>query len=300
MRLSGCLLLFLPVVTLAFPIGSVTASSAFSQAVSSKTRAFGSIEPSQSRLNDQTQSVATPILQTINRQKCGIAKEIKFLPPTKRQPTPKAERIALEEPRLRCGGTKTEDGRYAVAVVPQSTFSRTTTPYPTFFFYIPFTSVKEAVFTLASAADSHPYYETKLQLKGERGIIRFQLPGDAPHLAIDRTYHWQLQFNIQTLEPDSFAGTWLLVMRGEIQRIQPTSNLMDQLKAVPERKRPAVYAENGLWQDALSTLAQLRRANPTDRAILADWNSLLQQVDLAILNQEPILDVVTRKVNVRR
>jgi Uma2 family endonuclease len=48
-----------------------------------------------------------------------------------------------------------------------------------------------------------------------------------------------------------------------------------------------------LRDDALTTLAQLRLANPQDRPLQDDWSSLLTSVDLQPIAQEPLLRIET-------
>ncbi|HEY9711717.1 MAG TPA: DUF928 domain-containing protein, partial [Oculatellaceae cyanobacterium] len=50
-----------------------------------------------------------------------------------------------------------------------------------------------------------------------------------------------------------------------------------------------LFAEAELWQDALATLAQLRRDNPTDSTVAANWAKLLRSADLGDITQESLL-----------
>jgi hypothetical protein len=57
------------------------------------------------------------------------------------------------------------------------------------------------------------------------------------------------------------------------------------------RQKAVIYAENGIWQDALSNLAAARRANPNDTDLAADWESLLDSVALPEIAKEPIVEM---------
>jgi uncharacterized protein YeaO (DUF488 family) len=72
----------------------------------------------------------------------------------------------------------------------------------------------------------------------------------------------------------------LFAVDGWIQRISPSSKLSQQLKQAPTKQQARLYAENGIWFDALTTLAELRLKNSQDAAIAQDWKSLLQSVGL--------------------
>jgi lipoprotein NlpI len=67
---------------------------------------------------------------------------------------------------------------------------------------------------------------------------------------------------------------------GWIQRANINSNLSDQIKRSNPSQQADLYAENGFWYDALSTLAIQRRDFPTNPAIKENWQSMLKSVDL--------------------
>ncbi|OLP16146.1 hypothetical protein BST81_22345 [Leptolyngbya sp. 'hensonii'] len=231
----------------------------------------------------------TDSLGSGNRLKCGYVKDMKYAPPPTKAPDG-ANRVAVEEPLNRCGGARTVDGRFAVAILPSSGFSQTLAEYPTFLIYMPFTSVQEGIFSLSTSPNSYPYYQARAQLTGNRGIIRFQLPSSAPNLVAGKKYFWQFRFSAVTNESEN----QLLVIRGQIQRINASATLQNQLAIAAPRQKAAIYANNGIWQDALTTLAQLKCANPGDQGIASDWSSLLQQVELKELAMEPIIGVTVQ------
>ena len=69
--------------------------------------------------------------------------------------------------------------------------------------------------------------------------------------------------------------------------------LMSQLKNATPRQRVTLYATNGFWHDALTTLAELRSANPGDATLSRDWVSLLHSVGLDAIATEPIIECCT-------
>ena len=52
---------------------------------------------------------------------------------------------------------------------------------------------------------------------------------------------------------------------------------------------PALYAQAGIWYEALATLAELRRSKPNDSVLISAWESLLQSVGLDTVAKEPII-----------
>jgi hypothetical protein len=54
-----------------------------------------------------------------------------------------------------------------------------------------------------------------------------------------------------------------------------------------------LYAENGIWHDALTQLAQLRRSHPQAKNFRNDWQKLLTDIGLEELANKPITPCCT-------
>jgi hypothetical protein len=76
---------------------------------------------------------------------------------------------------------------------------------------------------------------------------------------------------------------------GAVQRIELDSSLANKLQQAEPRDRPAIYTEAEIWTDALSTLADLRKANPNDQQLQDDWNDLLSSVGLDKVAQATVI-----------
>ncbi|HBL62575.1 MAG TPA: hypothetical protein DDZ80_30590, partial [Cyanobacteria bacterium UBA8803] len=55
----------------------------------------------------------------------------------------------------------------------------------------------------------------------------------------------------------------------------------------------SLYAANGIWFEALNTLANLYRPYSEQKSIAAAWVSLLEQVNLGSFNQVPFAPCCT-------
>jgi hypothetical protein len=51
---------------------------------------------------------------------------------------------------------------------------------------------------------------------------------------------------------------------------------------------PNLYAQAGLWYDALAALASLRQSQPQNPAFVTEWRELLGAVNLEALANQPI------------
>ena len=86
-------------------------------------------------------------------------------------------------------------------------------------------------------------------------------------------------------------GLYLIELRfveGWIQRTQLDRNLSNQIDRATPTEKVALYAGNGLWHDALTTLANLQVAKPQDPELIQDWQNLLNAIGLRELANRPL------------
>jgi hypothetical protein len=172
-----------------------------------------------------------------------------------------------------------------LALIPTTNYGTTLEPYPTFYWYIPQSSAHLAEFVLLDA-DDNEVYKTTFELKQAPGIISFSLPttSDMPPLELGKDYHWyfSLVCDQRDRSGDIFVDGW-------IQRIAPSSTLQAQLTLTSESDRPSLYAQAGIWYDALAVLAKQYQAEPTNSQISNHWSTLLKSVGLDNLINLPLL-----------
>ncbi len=54
-------------------------------------------------------------------------------------------------------------------------------------------------------------------------------------------------------------------------------------------QRASFYAENGIWQDAVSALSLARHPNPSQSQLNSDWRSLLETAGLTQFSTQPVV-----------
>ncbi|WP_052128410.1 DUF928 domain-containing protein [Neosynechococcus sphagnicola] len=198
----------------------------------------------------------------------------------------KPPRSSLPERREGAGtrGPCIKGDKALTPIMPQTNPALTVSAYPSFFWYVPTTPAKIAELVVLDENDQE-LYKTTLPLTGKPGILSFSMPqtGTQP-LEVGQTYHWQFSIVCSPQEPSENA-----FVEGWIQRVETTPALLSQLKAAKPRQYAAVYAATGIWDDALTTLAQLRLQRPGDPTVVNDWVTLLKSVELGHLAQEPLL-----------
>jgi hypothetical protein len=163
----------------------------------------------------------------------------------------------------------------------------TSQEHPRFWFSLPYdpTTVSTIEFVLQDNQDQ-TLYRAPIPVPSTAGIIAVQLPSTVEGLEINQPYHWFLKVKV-VCEPNQAEA--LEYVEGWVQRTQLDQGLSDRLAQATPQQQAALYAENGIWYDALTTLAELKLAQPTDRAIAQDWTALLTAVGLESLATQPLI-----------
>lgn len=191
------------------------------------------------------------------------------------------------------------------ALMPPNNVALTTATHPTFFIYIPHSSLPQTPEQLKSGQTSvsseayevefelvddreNPIYQTTFAIGDTPGIVSFTLPTTAPPLEYGKYYHWYFEVlcDREDRSGDSIVSGWS-------RRLELSPDRWRSLKAASPLERPAVYAEAGLWHETLASLAELRRSQPKDRMLATAWTHLLKSVGLEKISQEPLANCCT-------
>jgi len=172
------------------------------------------------------------------------------------------------------------------ALVPENKIARTVSDYPTFFFYLPQPNAELAEFILQDE-NGNQIYGQALTIKNLSGVIGVSIPANTnvPPLEVGKKYSWVFSL---VCDPQDRAAD--KVEKGTVRRVELSADILRQLDAADPRQKIVIYAENGIWQDAVGNLAAARRANPNDKDLAADWESLLDSVTLRAIAKEPIVE----------
>ncbi len=172
----------------------------------------------------------------------------------------------------------------------------TTEDYPTFWFVVPYekSSITKMEFVIKdeSQKPSKTIYKTLLNKPEIPGIIGVSTNRATEALQISKTkhqknYHWFLKVRVKC-NPQQPAQ--LQAVDGWIERISLNSSLAQRLQKATPKQQVALYAENGMWHNSLTTLAKLRLAKPKDTSLLSDWTSLLKSEELHPFANYPLLN----------
>lgn len=162
----------------------------------------------------------------------------------------------------------------------------TSAEHPTVWVYVPY--AKEAVsaeFVLQDEADND-IYRAAVKPAGVAGVVGVRVPDTIAPLQPGKLYHWFFKVKVAC---SSMQPSALDFVEGWVQRTTLDTRLTNQLKQALPRQKAELYAQNGLWYDALTTLAELRLANPNDPVTLTNWTSFLQSAGLVQAASVPII-----------
>lgn len=214
-------------------------------------------------------------------------KPIKFQPP----PPPPPNR---GEPTGRAQGGAGR-GCEPTALVPNNdnlVWGVTVAARPQFWFTLPRNlTTKDAIeFRLKDNQDQE-IYQTRLEnIDIPKGIVSFTLPSQIPPLENSKTYKWSFAIFCDYKVIEDVPGN----VEGSITRIPISNTLKNQLAAAKNPiEKAKIYAQNGVWFDAVTTLAvNLRHKKEKD--IIATWTELLKQVDLEQAVSLPVTNCCTQ------
>lgn len=179
---------------------------------------------------------------------------------------------------------------YLTALLPQTNLGLTTSPYPRFFWFLPKNNATQVEFTLHEGTEETPnrtlIYKTTFAASGTPGIASLTLPSDAgiPPLQVGKDYHWSVTLICNPEQPQSSLN-----VDGWVQRVAVEPGLQNQLARATPRDRVSLYAQNGLWFDTLTTLAELSCARPNNPEVTKSWATVLKSVKLDAIAGQPLL-----------
>ena len=160
------------------------------------------------------------------------------------------------------------------ALLPANDEGLTVAARPTVLAYIPETSADRLFFSWQDE-NNGDHYQTVLPMN-RTGIVSLTLPEDAPPLEINKNYQWALGIMCDgRLQPDS------PMVQGQVKRVAIAPGLSDRLQNASSLERAVLYGEAGIWYETAAALEQLKKTQPQDLDVVANWQDLLTSVGLA-------------------
>ncbi len=157
------------------------------------------------------------------------------------------------------------------ALIPKSHFGKTIASHPTFWVYVPYSTQEPLVGEFVLQTENRQdVYRVPFTLNGTPGLVPIQLPSTAPALETGESYRWYFKVYCNQ-EKDNVP----FFVQGWVQRVAASDALKQELAAANSRQ-DRVFADRGIWYDAVSHLARLHQQQPNNQALQKAWQRLLE------------------------
>jgi hypothetical protein len=144
------------------------------------------------------------------------------------------------------------------------------------YWYISAPTTHPIELTVTEEQAIRPLLETPLPSPSQAGVQRVRLAEYGIRLAPGVQYRWFL-----ALIPDADNRSQDVIAGGIVQRVEPPAALRAQLAQASEAQAPFIYAEAGIWYDALAALSEQIAATPAGARMRQQRAALLEQVGLS-------------------
>jgi hypothetical protein len=156
--------------------------------------------------------------------------------------------------------------------------STTSLANPTLYFYLPQTTARQVAFVITDTNNNKVFSEI-YTVPGQAGIWQLTLP-DNVALEKNKEYWWELALicNPQKRQSDKFV-------QGKLKRLEIQADLKAQIaRQTSPVEKAKHYAQAKIWQETLTTLAQIYGVDPQA------WKDLLTSAGLGEFAQAPFLN----------
>jgi hypothetical protein len=177
--------------------------------------------------------------------------------------------------RVTGGSRGTGDAAITLDVLAPDEVGETTLEQPSLFWFQSKPAQAKFELTLLQENKVKPIVQVSIERSSKAGIQRLKLSDHGAKLAPGVEYQW-----VVALVTDADNRSKDLVASGVIKRVEAPADLKDKVSKAAPNSLAAVYADAGIWYDALAVLSDQIDAHPNDKALRQTRADLLQQVGL--------------------
>ena len=176
------------------------------------------------------------------------------------------------------GGTRgmTERESFSLQVLAPNHIGLTVHDQPSLYWYVSKPIPHPIEVTVIEKNAVKPLVEKVINGPEMGGIQAIHLADYGVHLRRDVPYKW---FVTLVTDPDHRSKD--IMAGGLITLVEPSPSLSAKLKVTSSNKAPYVYAEEGVWYDALEAISRMIDASPANAGLRKQRASLLEQVGLS-------------------
>lgn len=187
----------------------------------------------------------------------------------------KPPQVGRPKTRLVGGGSRGTESLIELFALTPEQAGLTLQEQPTLFWYLSEKTTYPLELIVSVDRAEQPLLVTRLRPPAQPGIQRIRLTDYDVHLEPGVAYRWFV-----ALIPDLEHRSKDIVAGGGVERIPLPEAIRTQLDQTEAERVPHLYAEAGLWYDALAALSNLIDATPADVGLRQQRAALLKQVGL--------------------
>ncbi|HSF02125.1 MAG TPA: DUF928 domain-containing protein [Solirubrobacterales bacterium] len=175
------------------------------------------------------------------------------------------------------GGTRGTAGRdtFMLSVLAPDANGLTVSEQPSLYWFISADISLPVEVTIADPNGTQPLLEKRVPIPVKRGVQRFSLADHGVKLAPGIPYRWSV-----TVVSDPNRRSRDILASGTIERVEPPAGLGAKLQGASKANLAFLYADAGIWYDALSAVSELIESSPNDAELLRQREALLTQAGL--------------------
>jgi len=173
-----------------------------------------------------------------------------------------------------------------IPLIPPSNRALTVAESPTFFAYVSQASTPVEFTLQTKDTQGTKIYQTTFTVD-KPGIVGVSIPADGDNkksIEVGKEYQWSFAV---ACNPEDRSGDYYV--EGFVQRIEPKPSLKSDLEKPDPMARAIAYAENEIWYDTVTAVAELLREAPDDAMLTAEWRQLLQSQRLGSIADRPLV-----------
>ena len=195
----------------------------------------------------------------------GPASTVKFRPPA----------TGAASVRVTGGSRGTGEKAVTLDVLAPDEIGVTTQEQPSLFWFQSRPADAKFELTLLQEKKAKPIVRVSVERSTKAGIQRLKLSEHGAKLAPGVEYQWVVAL---VTDPDNRSTD--LVASGVIKRIDASAELKQKIASAAPASLAGVYAEAGIWYDALAVLSDQIEAQPENKSLRQTRSDLLRQVGL--------------------
>ncbi len=196
-------------------------------------------------------------------------------PTTVRMPVYKPPRRGAPRGRVGGGTRGAGDQRPVLSTLAPDHTGLTVEEQPSLFWYLSSSTTYPIVVTIIDDQAIQPLFSRRLSPPVQPGVQRVRLAEYGVRLLPGVQYQWYVAL---VVDPDRRSKD--IIAGGIIERVELPEALRAKLVQAGKAKTPYVYAEAGIWYDAVTAISDQIDASPDDPGFRKQRASLLEQVGL--------------------